>query len=421
MGLKDLFKRAEETVDPIVDDVLLRALLSGETIDRNKAMTLPAVSGAVNFITDTVAMIPIKLYREKDGTIEEVKKDIRVDLLNQDTKDTLDGFQFKKAMVEDYLLDKGAYAYIRKNKNDFVSVHYTEAKNITVNINTDPIFKRYTLRVGVKEFEPFEFIKLLRNTKDGASGKGVTVEVSKALETAYQTLLYQLNLVKSGGNKKGFIKSQRPLDQKAIDTLKNAWNKMYANNEENVVVLNNGLEFQESSNSSVEMQLNENKKTLQDEINNIFHIEKDYDLTFKKAIAPIITAFETALNRDFLLEKEKNTYFWAFDTKEVTKASLKERFEAYKIAKECGFMTKNEMRYLENMDNIDGLDVVDVGLGSVLFNTKTKEYYTPNTNTTKSAQNSENEEENTPSNEIIPPNEENGLNEQINDSKGGEI
>ena len=196
---------------------------------------------------------------------------------------------------------------------------------------------------------------------------------------------------------------------------------LFRSNEENVVVLNNGLEFQESSNSSVEMQLNENKKTLQEEINNIFHIESSYELTFKKAIAPILTAFETALNRDFLLEKEKNTYFWAFDTKEITKASMKERFEAYKIAKECGFMTKNEMRYLENMDNIDGLDVVDVGLGSVLFNTKTKEYYTPNTNTTKLVQNGENKEENIPSNEIIPPEEEKGLNKQINENKGGEI
>ena len=45
-----------------------------------------------------------------------------------------------------------------------------------------------------------------------------------------------------------------------------------ANNENNVVVLNKGLEFQESSNSSVEMQLDQNKRTLADEINKIFHI-----------------------------------------------------------------------------------------------------------------------------------------------------
>ena len=420
MGIRDLFKREVE-VTPVVDDVLLKALLNSETITRENAMTLPAVSGAVNFITDTVAMIPIKLYKEKDGHIEEVKNDKRVALLNDETGDTLDGFQFKKAMVEDYLMGKGGYAYIQKNKNDFTGLFYVEDRNVTVNINADPIFKKYDLLVGAKRYQPFEFLKLLRNTKDGASGTGVTAEVSKALETAYQTLLYQLSLVKCGGNKKGFIKSQRSLSQEAIDQLKNAWNRMYANNEENVVVLNNGLEFQESSNSSVEMQLNENKKTLKDEIDNIFHIESDYNMTFRKAISPILTAFETALNRDFLLEKEKKTYFWAFDTKEITKASTKERYEAYKLACECGFMTKNEIRFAENMNNIDGLDVIDVGLGSVLYNTVTKEYYTPNTNTVKSAENSENKEVSAENKGNIPPIEESGLNGQIEQEKGGDV
>ena len=415
MGIKDLFKREVE-VEPIVDDILLKALLNNETITREKAMTLPAVSGAVNFITDTVAMIPIKLYKEKDGHIEEVKNDNRVLLLNDDTKDTLDGFQFKKAMAEDFLLGKGSYAYIQKNRNDFTGLFYVEDKNVTVNINADPIFKKYDLLVGSKRYQPFEFLKILRNTKDGASGTGVTVEVSKALETAYQTLLYQLSLVKSGGNKKGFLKSQRSLDQKAIDQLKNAWSRMYANNEENVVVLNNGLEFQESSNSSVEMQLNENKRTLQEEINTIFHIESDYNLTFKKAIMPILVAFETALNRDFLLEKEKKTYFWAFDTSEITKAGLKERFEAYKVAKECGFITVNEIRYKENMNKLDGMDIIPMSLADVIYDTTTKEYFVPNTGAVKTV----NGQENIENNKNIPLQEENALKEQNFDNEGGD-
>ena len=41
---------------------------------------------------------------------------------------------------------------------------------------------------------------------------------------------------------------------------------------------------------------------------------------------------------------------------------------------------KNEMRYQENMSAIDGFDVVDVGLGSVLYDINSKTYYTPNTN-----------------------------------------
>lgn len=379
MGIRSWFKKREET-EVKLDDVLLQALLNGETITREQAMTIPTVSGAVNFITDAVAMIPLKLYRDVNGVVEEIKNDPRLALLNDDTKDTLDGFQFKKAMVEDYLMGKGGYAYIQKRRNEFVAVYYVEDKNVSIMKNSDPIFKNYDLMVGANRYKPFEFIKLLRNTKDGSSGTSVTSEVSKALETAYQTLIYQLSSVKTGGNKKGFLKAERRLAQEEIDLLKEAWRKLYANDSENVVVLNNGLDFKESSNSSVELQINESKKTLQDEINNIFHIEEDYNMTYRKAIAPILSAFETALNRDFLLEKEKSTYYWAFDTREITKQSPKERYEAYKLASECGFMTKNEMRYQENMNSIDGFDVVDVGLGSVLYDINTKTYYTPNTN-----------------------------------------
>lgn len=383
MGLFTRNKREEEKpkVEPPISDALLKALIEGETITREKALTLPAVSGAVDFISNSVASMPVKLFKNKQGKVEEVEDDARVRMLNGDTGDTLDAFQMKKAMVEDYLLGKGGYCYINRNRNEVIGLYYVEEIFISVMKNFKPIFKDYVILVEGEEYKPYDFIKLLRNTKDGASGVGLTVEVSKALETAYQTLLYQLSLVKTGGNKKGFLKSQRKLGQDEIDVLKEAWRKMYANNENNVAILNNGLEFQEASNSSVEMQLNESKKTLQEEINNLFHISDDFWLTFKEAIYPIVKAFETALNRDLLLEKEKKNYFFEFDVKEILKASIQERFDAYKTAKETGWMTLNEIRKEENRDYIEGLDVVNVGLGAVLYDTNTHTFYTPNTDT----------------------------------------
>lgn len=391
MGFWDLFKPPAEPkavkkrddeqqpIVPPVSDVLLQALLNNEVITREKALTLPAVSGAVDFIGNMIASMPIKLFKYRGGKVEEQENDSRMRLLNGDTGDTLDAFQLKKAMVSDYLLGKGGYCYIQRNRNEVVSLRYVEEIYVTVLKNYKPIFKDYVILVEGEEYKPYDFIKLLRNTKDGATGVGLTEELSKTLETAYDTLLYQLSLVKSGGNKKGFLKAQRRLGQEEIDTLKKAWRNMYANNSENVVVLNNGLEFQESSNSSVEMQLDQNKNTLANEINKIFHIYEDFDLTFKEAIYPIVKAFETALNRDLLLEKEKGNCFFEFDVKEIIRSSLKERYEAYKLAKETGFMSLNEIRRAENMENIEGLDVVNVGLGAVLYDLKTHKFYTPNT------------------------------------------
>ena len=389
MGMFDFLKKrdAESLIsqnpdEPIVDDVLLEALINGETITREKAMTLPAVNGAVDFIASMIASMPVKLYKYKQGKVEAQEDDTRVKMLNGDTGDKLDGFQLKKAMVEDYLLGKGGYCYIRKFRNEVTGLFYVEDRYIEIMKVYEPIFKDYQILVMGQEYQPHEFIKLLRNTRDGASGVGLTVEVSKALETAYQTLLFQLGMVATGGNKKGFLKASRKLGQDEINVLKAAWKKLYANNTENVVVLNNGVEFQEASATAVESQLHESKRGLIDEINAIFHTyPNDFERTFKEAIYPVIRAFTTALNCTLLLEKEKKNHFFEFDVKEIVRVSLKERYESYKLAKETGFMTLNEIRRAENMEWIEGLDVVNVGLGAVLYDVNKHVYYTPNTDT----------------------------------------
>lgn len=374
--------------DTTVSDVLLSALLSGESISREEAMNIPAVSSSVDMISSAVASMPIRLFKYKDDHVVEVKDDDRIALLNADTHDTLDGFQMKNAFVMDYLLDGNGYIFIDKDnleKNDVSGLYYVDDRFIAISILEEPIYKTYKIGCGGGMYEPFQFLKLLRNTRDGARGFGITEEVSKALETAYKSMIYQLKMAKTNGNKRGFLKSDHKLGQDEINLLKKAWNNLYStDSEENVVVLNKGIDFQEASNTSVEMQLNETVKNLADQIRDIFHVYPDnFELTFKMAIYPIVKAFETALNRDLLLEKEKGKYFFELDVKEIIRANIKERYESYKLAKECGFMTINEMRRAENMNHIEGLDIVDLGLGSVLYNTETHEYYTPNTDTIK--------------------------------------
>ena len=384
-----LFKRRDEEVintDELVNDVLLKAMLRGEKIDKDKALSLPAVSSAVDRITNTIAMIPIKLYKETidkntgKKKVEEVKNDPRINLLNIDTGDTLDAFQMKKAWIQDYLLDKGGYIFIDRTKNKVNSLRYVDARNVSVQKNADPIYKDVVFMVNGKQYETYNFITILRSTRDGGISRSVINEVSTAIENAYQTLLYELGLVKTGGAKKGFITSQRRLGDKEIQMLKKAWSNLYSNKSENAIVLNEGMDFKEGSSTTVELQLNERKKTLNDEIDKIFHNKESFDDFMKEAIMPILTAIKIALNKDLLLEKEKGSFYFEFDTREITRGNIKERYEAYKIASETGWISKNEIRYLEDYDSIDGLDVITLNLANVVFDTNTGKYYTPNTN-----------------------------------------
>jgi HK97 family phage portal protein len=382
VGIFKRDKREEILDESKTDDVLLRAVLGGFAITRENALAIPMVSGCVDFICNTFAQIPFKLYKEstKDGKkVTEEVTDERVSIINDDTRDKLDGFQFKKAICEDYLLGKGGYAYIGKVGNEFNALYYVECDRISVQKNEKAIYKDYSLMVDGDTYKDYQFIKLLRNTKDGASGTGLTEEISKALQTAFKRLCYDYDLTVTGGSRKGFIKSQKHLDKQAIEALKKAWEDYYAGNA-NTVILNDGLEFQEASNTSKENETNAKEVTFNDVVKNIFHIGATYEETIKNAIMPIATAFATALNRDFLLEKEKKSFYFAPDTKELYKGSLKERYDAYKIAIESGFKTRNEIRYMEDDDALEGLDVINLGLGDVLLNTQTGEIYTPNTN-----------------------------------------
>lgn len=403
------FKRKQNReITPPIDDVLLQTLLNRKTITKDEAMNIPAVASCVHLISETVSMIPIKLYEEKtiNGKRKtvEIHNDDRPFLLNDDTKDTLDGVQFKRAIVRDYLLNGNAYAYINKNRNKFKSLNYVACNNISVLENFDPIFKDFNILVyGTKyknptrhanqefatgpgnlemasHYKPFEFLKILRSTEDGAKGKGIIEENNELLSVAYTTLKYEQNLVATGGNKKGFITAENKLSAEAMATLKRAWKNLYSNNEENVIVLNDGLTFKEASNTSVEMQLNENKDSTTKAIQRIFGIPPDssYEAFIKTAVMPILVAIECALNRDFLLEKEKRSFFFAFDTKEITKGDIKTRFEAYKTALDSNLMQIDECRYMENLEPL-GLNFIKLGLQDVLYNPETHEVYTPNT------------------------------------------
>lgn len=370
-----------------LEELILQAGIGVDSITKTQALNIPSVSACVEIISNTIAMLPIYLYKEENNKVEFVK-DNRLKLLNDDTKDTLDSFQFKKALVEDYLLEGAGYSYINKERNNIKSLHYVDNTSVSINKNTDPIFKSYEVLVNGKTYRDFEFLKVIRKTKDGATGKGIIKENNDALTVAYLTLKYEKILMKTGGNKKGFLRSQKSLSPEALTALKTAWNNMYKDNTENVIILNDGVEFQEASATAVEMQMNENKKTNSSEVCKIFTVtqsilegkatEEEYNNFIKICILPILKAIETALNKDLLLESEKGSFYFAFDTKELMKGDIEKRYKAYSEAVKAGWLSKNEIRYIEDFERIEGLDVVTMSLGDVIFDVNTQKYFTPN-------------------------------------------
>lgn len=391
MGIWKRKKRADPAQEPEVDAAILRAWLSGESVGRERAVNIPSLAGCLNKIAGTVAAVPIRMYKRETNRITEVLDDNRIVLLNSETGDTLDAYQMKRAVILDYFLGRGGYIFIDKVKNEIRSLRYVSEKNISFNENPDVIFKDYDILVQGNTYKPYQFIRLLRNTEDGAKGKSIIEENERVLRVAYNSLKFEETLVSTGGNKKGFIKSPRKLSQAAIDALKEAWRNLYSNNTESVVILNEGLDFQEASNTSVEMQLNENKKTNGDEICKVMGIppsllngnggEQDEKNFIKYALSNLLAEFRTALNRAMLLESEKQTYFFDFDISELIKGDIDKRYSAYSIGIEKGFLQTDEVRKKENMPPL-GMKFIKLGLQDGLYDPESNKVIVLNTSKT---------------------------------------
>lgn len=382
-------------VEPVstsfVDAILLNALFGtgARTVTKEMAMQIPAVKACVSRIAAVISSTPIKLYsKTEDGRVAEVEGDHRAFLLNNETGDTMTASQFWRAMVEDYLLGKGGYAYINTSGLQTLSVHYVDEKNISFLENQDPIFKDYDIMVLGKRYHPSYFLKILRRSKDGIKSISLVEENPLLISLAYAALVYEENLVKKGGNKRGFLESDHRLTTEAMDALREAYKRLYSNNSENVVVLNNGVKFHEASNTSVEMQLNENKKSNGAEICKLFGIPvpiltgnatAEDRKAFLQTCVNIMYDIECSLDRDMLLESEKTRLYWAFDTRELLRGDIKERYEAYEIGLRNNFLQIDEVREQEDKAPI-GFEWITLGLDKVLLNPKTGQIYTPNTN-----------------------------------------
>lgn len=359
-------------------------------ITREQALEIPAVSAAVNFIAGTIASLPIRLYNSNDEvqTAAEITEDNRLYLLNEESGDTLNPTELKRAVIRDMLLDGTGYMHIERSGNEVSALRYVRDSAVSVEKNSDAIYKTLRMLVDGRVYNPWDFVILSRNSVDGGKGVSILAENPTLLTSSYMLLQLEKAMSRRGGNKKGFLRTERKVDELAMQTIREAWRKLYSNNGDGMMILQNGLDFKESSSTAVEMQLNQNKVTNAEQIAMLFGLSPDvlsgraddrtYINSIRTAVLPVVSAFEMALNRALLLEKEKHNKYFIIDTSELLKADILTRYQAYQIGLAANFLQPDEIRFKENLAPL-GLDFIKLGLNDVLYDPKTRQIYTPNT------------------------------------------
>lgn len=392
IGLFKRKKRQEiraDTVQNAETSILTFFGITGE-LTREAAISIPTVSACINKIGDTISQLPVKLYRKNEEQVEEIFDDPRIKLLNGSTGDTLNTVDMWKAAIEDYYLGSGAWIYVNSNGLTAKSLHYVDSTRVSILSNEDPIYKAFRVQINAQTYYDFQFLRLLRKTRDGYTNIPLQKEASAILSAAWNALKLENMMNANGGCKPGFLKSKNRLSDAAIASIKQGYARVYdnENNSEKILVLNDGLDFEAISSTAAELQMNENKKTNSIEVCKLFGFPhtvidggatEDDNKKFIAAVIAVLNQIETELDNVLLLESEKEEgYYWAFDTKELTRGSLKERYDAYEIAVRNNILQIDEIRREEDYEPL-GFNFIKLGLSDVLLNPETMEVFTPNT------------------------------------------
>lgn len=392
MGLRDFFmkKNIELTAEQL--DLLLESEEKPTlAVTRQKALSLPSVYANVELIANTIGNLEIKLYQENEGSVEEVKGDKRTVLLNDEPNDFMTGDELKKAMVRDYLLDGVCYVYIEGQglKCD-KKLHYIPTNKMSLLLSPGPILKKVTVLVEGIAYDKDHFTICTKNTINGVEGTGIVAECNDILKQALDNMEYTSRTMGNGGVKRGVLQSTRRLTAEAIAELKKAWKRLYEKNND-CIVLNEGITYHELQQTGAEMQMCESKSAIDADICKLFNVPVNmfdssipldvWDAFVKLAVSPILDKFEKVLNKCLLETEEKGKYYFAFDTKQLNRGDIEKRFKAYEIALKNGFMTPSEVRFEEDLNEIETLNFVKLNLGDVLMDIASGSIYTPNTNT----------------------------------------
>lgn len=324
------------------------------------ALQIPIVNACVSRVSDVIASTDLRLYKKTDKGREEVENDNRVKILNTKVDNgSINNFELKKLIVRDYFLRGHCYFYVKRSGNKVEDIAYLD--NVSISSNSDPFNKLFTIHAYDKTLRPHDTLRITRNTKDGMRGKSIIDETGLHFLLIIKTMERLLTDAKRGFLPKGMFKMEKNI--RDLDAVREDVRKMLSDKNSGYIFLNSSISYEPlEKKKDAENEAKANASEL-NKIAAMFGVpvsiingganEEDKFNFINFTILPLLATIEASLNRDLLLEREQGKYYFAFDTKELLKGNLKERFEAYQIAIKNNIMSMDEVRDIENMPRLN--------------------------------------------------------------------
>lgn len=384
MGFFDRFRKEERGEVPsgtvpvsasnfleIITGMSSGASSSGVVVNTETALGVPAIWAAVNFMSGTLAGLPLHVYRKRGDTREKVSGGL-ASILHDAVNDEMSSFEWRKGMFDNVFTGGRSFTFIERNDSGkIMNLWPLDPGGVTVRKKGWERFYTYSDDGRTLQYTAAEIIDIPFMLKsDGVNHRGPLAANKNAIGLAIAATEFGSKFFQNGGVPPfavtGNFQSGKSMNR-AADDLAEATRRA-AKEQRQALVMPAGLDIKSIGTDAEKSQLVELKRFCIEEIARIYSLPPTFlqdlthgtfsnteqqDLHFvKHTLKRWVEQVEQELNLK-LFGRSNNRQYVEFSMDGLLRGDFKTRMEGYSLGIQNGILMPNEARRRENMPDDD--------------------------------------------------------------------
>lgn len=357
------------------------ASASGISVNQTSALKYSALYACVRLISESVASLPLHTYQRTENGKERLREHPISRLLSVSPNKQMTSYSFREVLMGHCLTWGNSYAEIVRDASGMaIELRPITPDRVRVTVDEDG-----TIRYIVDEqitLASDDMFHLAGLGFDGVVGYSPITLAKDCIGLGLAAERFGASFFSNGARLGGILQHPAKLSQEAGDRLKESWGNAYAGSSKvgKTAILEEGMSFTQLGIPPDDAQFLETRKFQVDDIarwygvpphmvgsmesatfSNIEHQQIEY---VTHTLRSWLVRWEQELQRKIYMD---DTIFPQFIVDGLLRGDTKTRYESYRVARETGWLSVNEIRGLENLNPIDGGDqfIQPLNMGTV--------------------------------------------------------
>jgi len=358
-------------------DMTLHPSKTGISVNESSALTSTAVWACVRILSETLATLPLILYKRLPRGKERAIDHSLYRLLHDRPNPEMTSVTFREALMAHLVTWGNCYAEI-EFETDRLTVKNLwplrpDKMQVERNRETNEIIYKYSLpRAGGQVVLPAYRVWHIPGLGfDGLIGYSPISLAREAIGLSLATEEFGARFYSGGATPGGVLQYPKQMTKEAKENLRKSWNEQHSglSNQHRIAILEEGMTFNKIGIPLNDAQFLETRKFQINEIARFFnvppHMIGDLDrATFSNieeqalefvvyTMRPWLVRWEQSIKLKLLNEKEQD-HFAEFLVDGLLRGNIEARYRAYATGRQWGWLSANDVRETENQNPLPG-------------------------------------------------------------------